>query len=80
LKCPSRPFKFPRASCGGVIKMAIKFYKGTKEDFEKQFKNLKTEKVEEIRIDSKTGAIYFLLEKEKERSIIDIDIDFINKL
>ena len=29
------------------------------------------------RIDSKTGAIYFLLEKEKERSIIDIDIDFI---
>ena len=60
--------------------MAIKFYKGTKEDFEKQFQNLKTEKVEEIRIDKKTGAIYFLLEKEKERSIIDIDIDFINKL
>lgn len=57
--------------------MAIKFYKGTKEDFEKQFQNLKTEKVEEIRIDSKTGAI---LEKEKERSIIDIDIDFINNL
>ena len=46
--------------------MAIKVYKGTKEDFEKQFQNLKTEKVEEIRIDSKTGAIYFLLEKEKE--------------
>ena len=60
--------------------MAIKFYKGTKEDFEKQFQNLKTEKVEEIRIDNKTGAIYFLLEKEKERSIIDIDIDFINNL
>lgn len=60
--------------------MPIKFYKGTKEDFEKQFQNLKTEKVEEIRIDSKTGAIYFLLEKEKERSIIDIDIDFINNL
>ena len=60
--------------------MAIKFYKGTKEDFEKQFQNLKTEKVEEIRIDKKTGAIYFLLEKEKERSIIDIDIDFINNL
>ena len=60
--------------------MAIKFYKGTKEDFEKQFENLKTEKVEEIRIDNKTGAIYFLLEKEKERSIIDIDIDFINNL
>ena len=60
--------------------MPIKFYKGTKEDFEKQFENLKTEKVEEIRIDSKTGAIYFLLEKEKERSIIDIDIDFINNL
>lgn len=57
--------------------MAIKFYKGTKEDFEKQFENLKTEKVEEIRIDNKTGAI---LEKEKERSIIDIDIDFINNL
>ena len=37
--------------------MAIKFYKGTKEDFEKQFQNLETEKVEEIRIDSKTGAI-----------------------
>ena len=60
--------------------MGIKFYKGTKENFEEQFKNLKTEKVEEIRIDSKTGAIYFLLEKEKERSIIDIDIDFINNL
>ena len=60
--------------------MPIKFYKGTKEDFEKQFQNLKTEKVEEIRIDNKTGAIYFLLEKEKERSIIDIDIDFINNL
>ena len=60
--------------------MVIKFYKGTKEDFEKQFQNLKIEKVEEIRIDSKTGAIYFLLEKEKERSIIDIDIDFINNL
>lgn len=60
--------------------MPIKFYKGTKEDFEKQFQNLKTEKVEEIRIDSKTGAIYFLLEKEKERSILDIDIDFINNL
>ena len=60
--------------------MPIKFYKGTKEDFEKQFQNLKTEKVEEIRIDSKTGAIYFLLEKEKEKSIIDIDIDFINNL
>ena len=60
--------------------MPIKFYKGTKEDFEKQFQNLKTEKVEEIRIDSKTGAIYFLLEKERERSIIDIDIDFINNL
>ena len=28
--------------------MPIKFYKGTKEDFEKQFQNLKTEKVEEI--------------------------------
>ena len=60
--------------------MGIKFYKGTKENFEKQFQNLKTEKVEEIRIDSKTGAIYFLLEKEKERSSIDIDIDFINNL
>lgn len=60
--------------------MPIEFYKGTKEDFEKQFQNLKTEKVEEIRIDSKTGAIYFLLEKEKERSILDIDIDFINNL
>ena len=60
--------------------MAIKFYKGTKEDFEKQFQNLKTEKVEEIRIDNKTGAIYFLLEKEKERSVLDIDIDFINNL
>ena len=60
--------------------MPIKFYKGTKEDFEKQFQNLKTEKVEEIRIDSKTGAIYFLLEKEKERSVLDIDIDFINNL
>ena len=57
--------------------MPIKFYKGTKEDFEKQFQNLKTEKVEKIRIDNKTGAI---LEKEKERSIIDIDIDFINNL
>ena len=37
--------------------MGIKFFKGTKEDFEKQFQNLKTEKVEEIRIDNKTGAI-----------------------
>ena len=43
-------------------------------------KVIKTEKVEELRIDSKTGAIYFLLEKEKERSVLDIDIDFINNL
>lgn len=53
--------------------MPIKFYKGTKEDFEKQFQNLKTEKVEQI---VKQG----LYEKEKERSIIDIDVDFINNL
>lgn len=60
--------------------MSIKFFKGQKSSFDKL--ELKTKKVKEIRIDEETGAIYFILEDEKENSanILDIDIDFINNL
>lgn len=64
--------------------MAIKFYKGSKSNFDKWSKEAKinTRKVQEIRIDEKTGAIYYILEDEEENSIniLDIDIDFINNL
>lgn len=64
--------------------MSIKFFKGSKSHFDKwsKEKQLKTRKVQEIRIDEETGAIYYILEDEKENSanILDIDIDFINNL
>ena len=40
--------------------MPIKFFKGLKSSFDKL--ELKTKKVQEIRIDEETGAIYFILE------------------
>lgn len=60
--------------------MLIKFFKGQKSSFDKL--ESKTKKVKEIRIDEETGAIYFILEDEKENNanILDIDIDFINNL
>ena len=64
--------------------MSIKFFKGSKSNFDKwsKEKQLKTRKVQEIRIDEETGAIYYILEDENENSanILDIDIDFINNL
>ena len=64
--------------------MSIKFFRGSKSNFDKwsKEKKLKTRKVQEIRIDEETGAIYYILEDEKENNvnILDIDIDFINNL